>query len=231
MNYIILNGKNSNDIQGLLIQSLPPISKPIMRTQIETVDGRDGDIVTPLGFNAYNKTMSVGLHGNFDIDEVIKYFNSEGTVTFSNEPYKYYKYKIVAQIDFNRLVRYRTANVVFHVQPFKYSTTEKQKTFEVAGLNEIEIQNFGNVKAKPTITLYGQGTINISLNGSQVLEVNLLDEITIDIESMEAYTGTTLKNRQVKGNYDNCLLNIGKNTISWSGNLSRVVIDKYSRWI
>ena len=231
MNYIILNGKNSNDIQGLLIQSLPPISKPIMRTQIETVDGRDGDIVTPLGFNAYNKTMSVGLHGNFDIDQVIKYFNSEGTVTFSNEPYKYYKYKIVAQIDFNRLVRYRTANVVFHVQPFKYSTTEKQKTFEVAGLNEIEIQNFGNVKAKPTITLYGQGTINISLNGSQVLEVNLLDEITIDIESMEAYTGTTLKNRQVKGNYDNCLLNIGKNTISWSGNLSRVVIDKYSRWI
>lgn len=231
MNYIILNGKNSNDIQGLLIQSLPPISKPIMRTQIETVDGRDGDIVTPLGFNAYNKTMSVGLHGNFDIDQVIKYFNSEGTVTFSNEPYKYYKYRIVAQIDFNRLVRYRTANVVFHVQPFKYSTTEKQKTFEVAGLNEIEIQNFGNVKAKPTITLYGQGTINISLNGSQVLEVNLLDEITIDIESMEAYTGTTLKNRQVKGNYDNCLLNIGKNTISWSGNLSRVVIDKYSRWI
>lgn len=231
MNYIILNGKNSNDIQGLLIQSLPPISKPIMRTQIETVDGRDGDIVTPLGFNAYNKTMSVGLHGNFDIDQVIKYFNSEGTVTFSNEPYKYYKYKIVAQIDFNRLVRYRTANVVFHIQPFKYSTTEKAKTFEVAGLNEIEIQNFGNVKAKPTITLYGQGTINISLNGSQVLEVNLLDEITIDIESMEAYTGTTLKNRQVKGNYDNCLLNIGKNTISWSGNLSRVVIDKYSRWI
>ena len=49
MNYIILNGVNSNTITGLLIQELPPISKPLMRTQIDQIDGRDGDIVTKLG--------------------------------------------------------------------------------------------------------------------------------------------------------------------------------------
>ena len=49
-NYIILNGKKSTDINGLLIQSLPPISKPKIRTQIEEIDGRDGDIVTKLGY-------------------------------------------------------------------------------------------------------------------------------------------------------------------------------------
>lgn len=231
MNYIILNGKNSDFVQGLLIQSLPPISKPLLRTQIEEIDGRDGDIVTPLGYSAYDKTISIGLYGNFNIDEVIKYFDTEGIITFSNEPYKYYRFQMISQIDFERLVRYRTANVTFHVQPFKWSTIEFMKTFNIENETEIEIKNTGNVKAKPVITLHGSGTINLSLNGQQIFVIDLIDEITLDIASMEAYTGGILKNRQVRGNYDNFLLNIGVNAISWTGNLTKIEIDKYSRWI
>lgn len=129
-NSIILNGKSSDTITGLLIQELPPISKPLMRSQVEEIDGRDGDIITKLGFSAYDKEISVGLYGNFDINEIIAYFNSEGTVTFSNEPDKFYYYQILDQIDFERLVRFRTATINFHVQPFKYSTTEEAETIE-----------------------------------------------------------------------------------------------------
>lgn len=125
-NYIILNGNNSNEITGLLIQSLPPISKPLMRTAIEEIDGRDGDIVTTLGYSAYDKELSIGLYGSYDVDEVIKYFNdnSKGQVTFSNEPDKYYNYEIINQIDFERLIRFKTATVTLHCQPFKYPTEE-----------------------------------------------------------------------------------------------------------
>lgn len=123
-NYIILNDQNSNDISGLLIQSLAPISKPLMRTEIEEIDGRDGDITTKLGYSAYDKQITIGLFGNYDVDQVIAFFNSEGTAIFSNEPNKYYNYQIVDQIDFERLVRYKTATVTMHCQPFKYSTTE-----------------------------------------------------------------------------------------------------------
>ena len=125
-NYCILNGINSNELTGLLVSSLPPISKPLMRTQIETIDGRDGDIVTNLGYSAYDKKMEIGLYGDYDIDEIIAFFASEGTVTFSNEADKYYLYTIVDQIDFDRLVRYRTATVTFHVQPYKYDATETE---------------------------------------------------------------------------------------------------------
>lgn len=82
MNYVILNGKKSTLIKGLLIQSLPPISKPLIRSSVEEIDGRDGDIVTTLGYSAYDKPMSIGLFGDFDINEVIQYFDSKGTVIF-----------------------------------------------------------------------------------------------------------------------------------------------------
>lgn len=124
MNYVVLNGVKSNTVKGLLIQALPPVSKPKMRTEVTEIDGRDGDIVTKLGYSAYDKQMEIGLYGDFDINDVISYFDSEGTVTFSNEPDKFYNYQIIKEIDFERLARFRTATVTFHVQPFKYSAIE-----------------------------------------------------------------------------------------------------------
>ena len=129
MNYVVINGKKSTLVKGLLIQALPPISKPLMRTSIEEIDGRDGDIVTKLGYSAYDKQMSVGLFGDFDIDEVISFFDSEGIIIFSNEPDKFYRFQTLEQIDFEKLLRFRTATVTFHVQPFKYSAVDDDILF------------------------------------------------------------------------------------------------------
>lgn len=135
-NYIILNGVNSNTITGLLISTLPPITKPKQRTQIEEIDGRDGDIVTKLGYSAYDKEIEIGLYGDFDIDDVIAYFNSEGTVTFSNEPDKYYNYQILDQIDYEKLIRFKKAKIKMHVQPFKYPTEEEQIQVDATVINQ-----------------------------------------------------------------------------------------------
>ena len=137
MNYIELNGKSSLDVQGLLVQSLAPITKPKIRTQVEEIDGRDGDIVTRLGYSAYDKEISIGLYGNYDIDEVIQYFveNDKGTVLFSNEEEKIYKYEILDQVDFEKLLRFKTAKVKFHVQPFKMSSIEDKTIVNISSSN------------------------------------------------------------------------------------------------
>lgn len=235
-NYIILNNRSSEEIPGLLIQELPPISKPLLRNQIEEIDGRDGDIVMPLGYAAYDKEVSIGLYGKFDVDDVIEYFNSEGKVVFSNEPDKYYKYQILNQIDFERLVRFRTATVTFHVQPFKFANNEKSKTYTSFDNNSITVRNNGNYYSRPKITVFGTGTINLSLNGKQLFVINLdsqAAQITIDAEQLEAYDEGTnvLMNRRVDGDYDNLRLKVGTNTISWSGSVTKIVINNYSRWI
>lgn len=233
MSYIILNNKRNTEIKGLIVCSLPPISKPQKKVVIEEIDGVDGDIITELGYKAYDKDVEIGLTYDYDIDEIIDYFNSEGVVIFSNEPDKYYRYKIVEQIDFERLLRFKTATVRMHIQPFKYSIIEVSKTFNITTQKEIEIRNRGNIYSKPIITIYGAGDVALYLNENQMFNINLGDEeyITLDTEKMEAYKDAILKNRLVTGNYDNFKLNIGRNVISFTGSITKIVISNYSRWI
>lgn len=231
--YIILNGKSSLTISGLLIQNLPPISKPKQRVEVEEIDGRDGDIVTYLGYGAYDKEFKIGLYGSYDIDEIISYFNSKGTVTFSNEEDKYYNYQIIEQIDFDKLLRFKEATIKMHIQPFKYSATDNQKVFDITNESSIIIRNAGNIYSRPVITITGTGTINLSLNDIQLFTITMGEYtyITIDTNNMNAYNGNTLLNRNIIGSYDNFKLNVGKNTISWTGTITQIEIDNYSRWI
>lgn len=353
MNYLVLNGIKSNTVKGLLIQSLPPISKPLLRTEVIEIDGRDGDITNDLGYSAYDREVTIGLHGDFNIDNVINYFNGSGEVIFSNEPEKKYRYKIIEQIDYERLIRYRTATVTFHVQPFKLSATQAALTFDinkqikfqpyedttagitvkiidgvltVAGtatraesfdvpvnvalpagdytmiavtsgtvggcavtltngsdnigpltldaddaatiqatlddpttfdtltvsvpsgatvdlsvqlsvfyddLTSVVVSNVGNTFAKPVIEIQGTGTINLYLNGSQVfvIDAGIGVDVVIDVENMESYSGNILMNRYVTGNFENFVLPIGHNEISWSGTVTQFKIKHYSRWI
>ena len=163
MNYIILNGVKSTQIRGLMIQSLPPITKPMMRTQIDEIDGRDGDIITDLGFQAYDKQIKIGLVGDFNIDDVIAYFNSAGKVTFSNEPDKFYNYKIINRIDFDRLLLFRQATVTFHCQPFKFSVTARSMGVSWSNVQLMSIPNFSDTKNGVTVTVTGN---NVGINGT-----------------------------------------------------------------
>lgn len=234
--YIILNGKSSRDITGLLIQSLPPVTKPKKRVEIEEIEGRDGDIVNELGYSAYDKEIKIGLSWNYDVDEIIEYFDSKGIIVLSNEPDKYYKYEIYEQIDFEKLLRFKEATVKIHVQPFKYSLIEHKEIYSITNETEINIRNNGNTYARPIMRIKGSGTIYLYLNSLLALTINMTNDtdIMIDLEKANAYNETTgyLKNRLVTGNYDKFKLKVGKNTVSWnSGTITEISFENYSRWI
>lgn len=129
--YVIINGESSLDIQGLVISKLPDISKPLMRNEKIEIDGRDGDIITKLGYSAYDKTIEIGLWGTYDINTIIEYFNQDGVITFSNEIDKYYNFSILNREDFiNKLEKFKTASITLHCQPFKYEVNEETKEIE-----------------------------------------------------------------------------------------------------
>lgn len=230
--YVIINGVSSKNINGLLVQSLPPIKKPEMRREVEEIDGRDGDIITPLGFTAYDKTINIGLKGDYNVDDVIDFFNQDGYITFSNELDKKYKFAQYASIDFNRLLRFKTANVTIHVQPFKYDANEIPQTFTTKA---IRIRNDGNIFSKPNYTFTGSGNVYLYLNGKNVLTMNLPaseEKVFIDVVEMEARNADgDYLNRLMKGDYNDLVLKTGLNELNVVGEVSEVTIANYSRWI
>lgn len=197
INYIELNGEKSTNVKGLIIQSLPPITKPKMRTSNATIDGRDGDVVTKLGYSAYDKEVSIGLHGDFDIDDAISFFDSEGEVVFGNEPDKYYRYQILDQIDFDRLVRFRTAKVKMHVQPFKHDAVDR--TFDIVN-QFLHIQDSTANKFGITVTS-SDGSIRVS--GRATSDV----DIEVPIESM-SLSGSYTLTASASGSAAGCALRL-----------------------
>lgn len=231
--WVLINDKPSYGVNGLIVMSLPPITKPKMRYSSEEIDGRDGDIITTLGYQAYDKTISIGLHGDFDIDKVVEFFATSGTITFSSEPDKAYRFQQLENIDFERLVRYRTADVKLHVQPFKTGRLQRPKVFTSSDAQAV-IVNAGNVVAAPKLTVEASGDIGLYLDGSQVLQVVNTGDYTlvIDVANLEASTPEgVLMNRHVTGDYARLMLSPGKHSIKWSGSVESLTIEDYSRWI
>ena len=231
MNYIIWKGVNSNTIPGLLIQELPSISKPPMRYNTIDVDGRDGEIIQELGYGSYEKVLLIGLTKSFDIDQVIKYFSGSGDLVLSNESDKFYKAKILEQIDYERLLKFRTASVIFRVEPYKYKLSETETDVSITSQESVSVTNNGLEVSKPLITLYGSGEITFTLNTIDIFTIDIGDDgsVVVDSDDENAYLGSILKNRNMTGEFPK--LQPGENTITWTGSLTRIKINPRSRWL
>lgn len=230
MNYVKWKEQDSRYIDGLVICELPPITKPPMRFIETMIDGIDGSVMEEVGYQTYDKMLTIGITPKANIDEVIKFFSGKGEVVFSNEPDKYYKAYIFNQVDYVRLVRFRTATVTFRVLPFKYKYDEISVNKGVNGVYSVE--NWGNTTSKPLIHLSGSGTVECSVNGNSVFSYTFPEndtEVYIDSEMQDAYLGNVLKNRSMMGEFP--ILQSGINEIAFTGTVSAVEILARSRWI
>lgn len=232
MTKIIWKNIDSETIPGLIITNIPPITKPKMKTSITKIDGRDGDIIEELGYESYTKSIGIGLARNYDIDRVMKYFTGAGELIISDESDKVYKAQIIEKIDYERLIRFKTAVVKFYTQPYKYLKDEKSIILDINNETSLKITNVGLEKSKPIITLEGTETVEISLNGFNLFKYVFPEnetKVVIDSLEEEAYLDNVLKNRNMLGTFP--IFEVGENTISWSGNLTKISIEPKSRWL
>lgn len=228
MNYFNFKNIDSRNISGLIVQELPPITKPPMRVSLIEIDGRDGDLIEELGYQAYDKVINIGLTRSYDINEIISWLNGDGELILSNENDKYYKAKIIEQIDFERLARFKTANIKFHVQPYKYKTNENY-----VSVNQT-IQNIGNIESKPLIRLEktNSNNVSITINGTNIqYDFNNETYVEIDCEDKTIKYNGLNRNRQMIIGYNFPKLSIGVNTISFNSGTCTIKVKRKDRWL
>ena len=223
-------GTASTALAGLMISELPPITKPEMRTDRVEIDGRPGDIAEEQGYSAYKKRVRIALTTGYDVDAIAKYFTGTGWLTLSDEPTKKYNARIEGGIDFEKLLRYKTADVTFVVQPYKYLVTESNVTLNITSETSVSVTNAGLEESKPLIRLEGSGIVEITVNTTPIFSIDIDDAyVLIDSEAMEAYITGELKNNKMTGDFPT--LQPGANTIGWTGTLTKIVVTPRSRWL
>lgn len=241
-----LNGVSSLDY-GVLIQDRPDIQVPIRRVQMRTAYGTSGDMPFDEeqsdGEKVYdNTTMNLSLlvlaNGRTASENRNRIANWMSSNRYKNMiPYfdtkKLYQVMLDPTQQFNLqnkdyLGEIQVGTAVLTVRPWKLYVEAPKIQLSAAGA----VFNAYLEDSLPLITIYGTGDVTLTVNGVNYLIQNIVTNITLDSERLFGYKEATngfITNENAKVRFKEYpRLKTGVNTISWSGNVTKVVIDP--RW-
>ncbi len=216
---------------GIHVLTQPDITVPAERVTFTDVPGRSGSLTTLQGEDVYEDMILPAeciVPDMSRIDEIAAYLKGSGTVTFANRQGGFYYARIVNQIPFAKILRgnpHRSFTVNFRCKPFWYQAGVEDIALTASGT----VTNPGSVYSEPVITVNGTGDITLMV-GAQIVELEGIDgHITLDSAMQEAYSGTTLMNDKMSGDFP--VLKPGLNGISWTGDVTNVVIRPNWRYL
>lgn len=227
--WFTFKGVDSREI-GVIVTAMPETVRAERRVESVTVAGRNGSLHTDEGvYESYDRTMECALIKRAKLDEVTAWLVGSGEMTFSTEPDKVYRVTIANKISIAQMMRvFQKFQVVMDTQPFKYSVNAAGDALELTA--PTTIRNSGTVYSEPLITVYGSGDITLTINGADFPLYGVQESITIDSEMMEVFKGSTNQNGKY-GGIDFPRFEVGKNEISWTGNVSKIKIQPRWRWL
>lgn len=219
--FFIFNNINSKE-KGILVNNLPPISKPERNYEELEIPGRNGKLyIDDESYNTFMYTITCTLMPDSNIREISKWLNGTGKLILCTELDKMYDVLIKDQIDYEQT--YRICNqfeVNFEVQPIVKSVEKKE--INLTKEDSIIIQE-STYQIKPYLKIFGNGNITLTINNNSINLKNIEDYIELDCELEEAFKDN--KNCNSKVECENFpILFPGENYFSWTGNITNLQI-------
>ena len=228
-NYFIFNGTHSDDI-GVHVLKMPGITRANERIHSFSIPGRSGNLhESEKAFDNYTKSVECLVAKGADIDRMASILRGSGTIIFSNEPERVYRVTIINQIDIAYAAKkFRNFLLQLDTHPFKFSASPLDD--EIIATSAVTFYNRGSWESEPIIEVYGSGNVTLTINNKPYILKNISGSVTVNSEMMEVYKGIENKNNTFEAD-EFPILNTGENTISWSGSVSKVVIQPNWRWL
>ena len=212
----------SSDTLGIYVDYLPPMPMAEQKYTDFNV-GEDEQKTTPDDvFNniTYQIRFYTFLPENYN-DSAIKAFCFNKTaLTLSRFPGYYFKIRKASLqtadgTGYGKRVDYTLTLIL---APFKYVTDNQQITLASGDT----ISNPYTRYSKPLFEITGTGNITLTVNDVAFTISGLTENQTVYVDSTRhiTYSGSTLLTGKTNGQYP--LLNIGSNTVSWTGTISSV---------
>lgn len=207
----------SSDSMDVKVISLPPISLSQENINEIEVEGRDGNLTEKLGYKTTTKPVEADYLGE-DKYSILNWLRGSGEVIFGNDENFYYKARINNVIPLEEILKnMHNFPIEFRCQPFRYFISGKRKINITS--SGIVLNNFGNKEALPYMKIYGSGNITVNINGRAFTISNLTNSIGIISEIQECEEG---KGNLMDGEFP--YFDIGKNTLTYSGNVTKIEV-------
>lgn len=251
-NYISYNGKSSADYD-IIVARNPSLTRAKRKFEKVAVPGRNGDIYfmedawenytqqytlfvgsgeensTPLAVAKVAEWLDTDYR-SVTIDDYINLtINGYERLIDSYEPDIIRLATLTQGFDANnKRGLFGTVAVSFNCRPERF-TDDAFDAITLTTSGE-SITNLTGKRAKPCVKIYGSGSGSVTVNGYQVNISQFNSYLHIDSELQDAYKGIgdVNQNRFVSLVSDFPVLDVGENTVTWTGGITRV--DIYPRW-
>ena len=217
---------------GIHVLEQPPLTIPNERVTYTDIPGRPGSLTTLEGDDVYEDvtlTAKCMIADPAAIPAIAGWLKGGGKVTFASREGGFYHARIINQIPFEKILRgnpHCSFSVNFRCKPFWYANLGEPVTLTAASN---VLFNPGSAYSEPIITVNGSGDITLIIN-EEFVELTGIDEsITLNSEIQEAYCGGTLMNERMDGEFP--MLKPGNNLISWTGEVTSLVIQPNWRYL
>ena len=227
---LIVYGGEASDDYGIVVSEAPVFDKPVRKTEVFNVPGRNGSILFQQNaFEDVTRTYKVWVSEG--VDNLVTKVNAISAWLFSKTGYQ--RLEDSFEPDVFRLAYYsggnEFANQLLMAAEADLSFTCRPERFYKDGENEIEVSNGDKINnltrfaSKPLIHIEGTGTVTVSIAGTTITAKDLVDYINIDCDRMDAYRLTSEnRNDKISGTFPTIVP--GQNTIGITGSVTKVTI-------
>ncbi len=212
----------SSDTLGLFVDFLAPVPLADQRyTDFNT--GADEQGTTPDDvFNniQYQIRFYTFLPDDYNDTAIKAFCYGKSVLTLSRFPDYYFKIKKtnLQAADGSGYGKRIDYTLTLTLAPFRYTVDNEQITLASGD----SIVNEHTRYSKPEFEITGTGDITLTVNGAEFSVKGLEANQTIIIDSSRhiTYSGNTLLTGKTEGKYP--LLDVGSNTVSWTGSVSSI---------
>lgn len=212
----------SSDTLGLFVDFLAPVPLAEQRyTDFNT--GADEQGTTPDDvFNniQYQIRFYTFLPDDYNDTAIKAFCYGKSVLTLSRFPDYYFKIKKTSlqAADGSGYGKRIDYTLTLTLAPFRYTVDNEQITLASGD----SIVNEHTRYSKPEFEITGTGDIALTVNGAEFAVKGLETNQTIIIDSARhvTYSGNTLLIGKTEGKYP--LLDVGSNTVSWTGSISSI---------
>ena len=226
---LIFNNICSEELGIIVVEGPPEVLAQEEYEEI-IIEGRNGTLIENKGTfpNVEKSFILTTIDLDQDIDLIIEkikiwLFNIKDNKLLDAIPNRYnIVKKVVIEEDIKTTFEeYGDFKIKFLCEPFYYNLLEKDITITEKGT---KFYNKGDFNSNPKIVIYGTGDLQLTINDTTV-QINNVDERVLLDSKLFLCLDKDNNNKSIDmiGNFPT--LDIGENTITWVGNITKLDIS------